>query len=229
MKHKYQRYLKNYLIDRDFQLKFLLRFFFFTFLVLTIGGAAQYFISNRSILRELEKINLDTVERQKKVISFLTKYEHATNPAHAGLAPGLKLLMKRTFGGYNQFLKGEIRFMNTQLKHGRTILAENAKNLFSAFWGSLLFAGIIINIILALIYGLLLSHNIAGNHYRLKKFAKRLQKKDFADPLIIREKDFFRETAMEFDRVRVMVKDDLNTLSKEEKLKDHPILRAYKL
>jgi len=228
MTYRHKRYLKNLLINKGFQLKFLLRFFVFSFIVLTIGGAIQYFISNKTILNELSKINDETIERQKKIITFIQTSEHATNPRISKLPPPLKNLIQKTFKEYNQFLKSEIRFVNTQINHAKTILAKNTTDLFSAFWGSLILVGLIVNIIFALVYGVLLSHRIAGNHYRLQLFAKQLQDKNLVTPLRVRGKDFFQETATEFDRARVTLQTDLKTIYDGEG-KDVEVLKSYKL
>lgn len=225
MSYHHKRYLKNYLINKRFQLLFLLRFFSFTFLVLTIGGVAQYFISNRTVLREMAQINRESEERQKRVIDFLSNSHYFLDYRKEKIPPHMVSLLDHIRTRYNIFLQDDIKFMRTQINRTKTVLAENKKDLISGFWASLILVGVLINIVLSLAYGILLSHRLAGNHYRIQLFAKQLQEKNLASPLVVREKDFFQETAIELDRARVVFRTDLIRAN----AKDNEILKDYRL
>jgi len=227
--YKFERHLKNLIINKNFQIKFTFRFFLFTFAILTTGGFVQYFISNYTLMSELNKIRKETTERQLDIVTFIERNEHATNPGRTGYTGSIKTLMRSTFEKHNRFLQREIRFINSRIQRTKIILKKNSKNLLNSFLGSLILVGILINILFALVYGILLSHKFAGNYYRLKKFALQLVKRDFETPLHIRKKDFFQETAVELDAARNIIKSDLIALKNDPQLANNDILKNYKV
>ena len=229
MTTRHKRYLKNYLINKNFQFKFLFRIFLFTFVILTIGSLFHYYISTKTIFNELNTINEETKTRQKQILAFLEKNQSATNPIDAKLPPALQNLMNHAFADYNRFLNNEIRFINTQINHTQTILLKKKADLLSAFWNSLLIAGILINVFFALVYGIFLSHKLAGNHYRLQQFAKQLQEKNLASPLIVRKSDFFQETATELDKARKTIQNDITEIKNKNARSLDEIINCYKL
>ena len=127
MSYHHRRYLRNYLINKRFQLLFLLRFFSFTFLVLTIGGVAQYFISNRTVLRELAQINRESEGRQKRVIDFLSNSHYFLDYKKEKIPPHMISLLDYVRTRYNKFLQNDIKFMRTQINRTKTVLAKNKK------------------------------------------------------------------------------------------------------
>lgn len=227
MIHNHNRKFKNIIINKNFQIQFLLRFFAYTFIILSIGSAAQYYISNRTILNELDKVNTQIQERQTKVKSFINGFKQTMDASLKNLPPNVIYNVDSAMKEYKGFLASELDFMNTQTGNIQTILVTKVSDLNSAFWGSMIFAGVIINFIFAVIYGLVLSHKFAGNHYRLQKFAKQLQERNLASPLKIRTKDFFQETAVEFDKARVLFYEDMKEIKKGHDVKD--VVNRYKL
>jgi hypothetical protein len=216
MAFEYKRHYKNYLINKNFQVNFFLRFFIFSFLILTVGTALQYRYANQTIMENISTLSGIVNVRQENLITFLNNTEfNKLNAAGKAVTPkssqANKLLKE-----YTQFIEKEVLFMRSHMKKSREILHSRLRETLSSFFVSFLIVGVFLNFVMSSVYGLFLSHNIAGNHYRLQQFAKQLQKRDLVEPLMVRKKDFFRETADEFDKVRKTFQDDLVAISKEQ-------------
>lgn len=211
MLFEHQRKLKNFLINRSFQIQFLLRFFLFTFILLSLAGIIQFFVTNRTVLNELANIRMEN-EARREIISDFLKTINAMEKRDA-LHPEVKKVMSGVFSGYNEFIKSEIATTTAQINRANSILGNKAGDLWMGALGSIFGVGILVNLLLSFLYGIVYSHRIAGNHYRLMKFAKQLQEGDFATPLIVRGKDYFKETAAEFEKARIILKSGVDQRS----------------
>jgi hypothetical protein len=164
--------------------------------------------------------------RQKNMLLFLNNHKYLLDNDLKKMTPEVQKSMKKTIDNYNNFITEEVQFIQKQLKDTQEIAAADTKDSSSAFWGSILIAGIIMNVLFSFFYGIFLSHNFAGNHYRLQLFAKQLQERDLVRPLVVRKKDFFQETANELDTARIIIQQDLSTIKKTNKV---DVLEKYTL
>lgn len=213
----YKRSLKNLLINSEFQFQFMLRIFVFTFAVLMIGGAVQYFVSNMTILQKIDLMSEKIDSRQQELIDALD-----------GVTPE-KGESENVASLHHAMLADEVRFHKTLLNDLDSVLANNLQDLRSRYWYTLILVGIFINIVFAFLYGIIISHKFAGNHFRIQKFAKQLQNRDLATPLSIRKTDFFQETAMELEQARGILQGDLRELQARGDGKIEELLSSYKL
>jgi len=209
LEKKIERKLKNYFLNKPFQSKFLLRIFIFTFVIVSISSFLQYYLIAKPVFDRMVNLNIDMLEQQLE-LKILSSAEEVVNDEEI-----------------KDILKKQEKFLEAQSSDLSNFNRKFILNVLSRYWVTFLIGAVILNMIFSFVYGVLLSHNIAGNHYRLEKFAKQLQAKDLATPLIIRRADFFQETAKEMDVARNVLCNDIKDLKENKSYRQ--ILDSYRV
>lgn len=183
---RHQRQLKNYLLDRHFQLKYAN---FLAAVALVIGGASTLLLwraSDEAIEQSQASVALgEEVLLESKKVSEVVAMNIVKDPVYSD-NPALKAAFeadaKRQADKYQQ--------QQRQLEHQARQLETMRKRVL---W---ILVGVLTVLVLGLwLAGIVVTHKVAGPVYKMRRQLRRLEKGDFEIPSPLRRgdelKDFF--------------------------------------